>query len=125
MATILVIEDNAANMKLAKVLLEKADHKVLLAGDGETGVRLAREYSPDLILMDVHMPGMDGLTATGILKDDPQTRDIPIIALTAFAMKEDSERILAAGCDGYVTKPFHYPVFMSEVERMLNRSKAP
>lgn len=125
MATILVVEDNPANMKLARVVLEKAGHTVLAAGEGEAGVQLAREHAPDLILMDVQMPGMDGLTATGILKGDPQTRGIPIIALTAFAMKGDAEKVLAAGCDGYVTKPFHYPAFLSEVSRMLDRSKAP
>lgn len=125
MATILVVEDNAANMKLARVLLEKAGHAVLMAGDGETGVQLAREFVPDLILMDVQMPGMDGLAATGILKDDPLTRSIPIIALTAHAMKGDDEKILAAGCDDYLAKPFHYPSFLSAVARMLDRGKAP
>lgn len=121
MATILVVEDNAANMKLARVLLEKAGHAVLMAGDGETGVRLARESVPDLILMDVQMPGMDGLAATGILKDDPLTQGIPIIALTAHAMKGDNEKILAAGCDGYLTKPFHYPDLLKAIDDILAR----
>lgn len=124
MATILVVEDNLANMKLARVVLEKAGHAVLMAEAGEAGLQLAREQAPDLILMDVQMPGMDGLTATGILKNDPQTRNIPIIALTAFAMKGDAEKILAAGCDGYLTKPFHYPDLLSEVARLLERGKA-
>lgn len=121
MATILVVEDNAANMKLARVLLEKAGYAVLMAGDGETGVQLARESVPDLILMDVQMPGMDGLAATGILKGDPLTRSIPIIALTAHAMKGDDEKILAAGCDGYLAKPFHYPDLLKAVDDILAR----
>ena len=124
MATILVVEDNAANLKLALTLLAVAGHTALTAGDGEAGVRLAREHRPDLILMDVQMPGMDGLAATALLKADAATASIPVVALTAFAMKGDEERILAAGCDGYIAKPFHYPDFLAKLEAVLKREAA-
>ena len=115
MATILVIEDNAANMTLAVFLLQSAGHTVLSATDAETGLRLAREQQPALILMDIQLPGMDGLEATGLLKDDPATRAIPVIALTALAMKGDEARIRAAGCDGYIAKPLVYREFLAVV----------
>ena len=92
MATVLVIEDNPANMKLASLLLRNAGHTVLCAVDAETGLTLARAERPDLILMDVQLPGMDGLAATALLKRDPATAVIPVIALTAMAMKEDQEK---------------------------------
>ena len=106
MATILIVEDNATNMKLSTFLLESADYTVVAATNAETGLTLAREGHPDLILMDIQLPGMDGLQATALLKADDATSDIPVIALTALAMKGDEERILAAGCDAYVAKPF-------------------
>jgi two-component system cell cycle response regulator DivK len=115
MPTILVIEDNPANMTLAVFLLQSAGHTVLAATDAETGLRLAREQQPTLILMDIQLPGMDGLEATGILKDDPATRAIAVIALTALAMKGDEARIRAAGCDGYIAKPFVYHEFLAVI----------
>lgn len=118
MARILVIEDNAANMKLAVFLLEKAGHEVLRATDAEAGVRLARERQPALILMDVQLPGMDGLEATRLLKADAATRAIKVVALTAFAMSGDEERFRAAGCDGYVAKPIRYHEFLKTVVAM-------
>lgn len=108
MATILVIEDNAANMRLATFVLESADHVVLSATDAEIGLTIARAQRPDLILMDIQLPGMDGLQATALLKADATTRAIPVVALTALAMKGDEERIRAAGCDGYIAKPLDY-----------------
>ena len=102
---ILIIEDNAMNMELAVDLLEAAGHEVFKAMEAETGVELARSHQPELILMDVSLPGMDGLAATQELKADPATRNIPIVALTAHAMDGDSDSILAAGIDRYMTKP--------------------
>jgi two-component system cell cycle response regulator DivK len=105
MAKILVVEDNADNMFLTVMLLESAGHTILSANDAELGLTLARRDRPDLILMDIQLPGMDGLEATALLKRDPTTAAIPVIALTALAMKGDEERIRAAGCDGYIAKP--------------------
>lgn len=115
MARVLVVEDNPANMTLATFLLESAGHTVLKASDAETGVALAGKEQPDLVLMDIQLPGMDGLKATGLLKADPLTRDIPVIALTALAMKGDEERIRAAGCDGYIAKPLSYKDFLTTI----------
>ena len=119
MARILVIEDNPTNLRLATFLLELADHTVLAAVDAEGGLTVAREEHPDLILMDIQLPGMDGLEATGILKRDETTRDIPIIALTSLAMKGDEERIRAAGCDGYIAKPLAYRDFLTVISALL------
>jgi two-component system cell cycle response regulator DivK len=119
MPTILVVEDNATNMKLSTFLLESADYTVIGATNAEIGVTLARDEHPDLILMDIQLPGMDGLQATGLLKADPATKDIPVIALTALAMKGDEERILAAGCDGYIAKPLDYKDFLTVVAATL------
>jgi two-component system, cell cycle response regulator DivK len=124
MATILLVEDNAANMKLATFLLESAGHTVLSAADAEVGLTLAREGHPELILMDIQLPGMDGLQATMLLKADPATRDIPVIALTALAMKGDEERIRAAGCDGYIAKPLDYKGFLAIVAENVGSQKA-
>ena len=119
MATVLVVEDNAANMKLTTFLLESAGHTVLSASDAEAGLTLARDERPALILMDIQLPGMDGLRATALLKRDAVTRDIPVIALTALAMKGDEERIRAAGCDGYVAKPIAYKEFLATIATRL------
>jgi two-component system cell cycle response regulator DivK len=119
MATILIVEDNATNMKLSTFLLESADYTVLTATNAEIGLTVARESHPDLILMDIQLPGMDGLTATAALKADEATRAIPVIALTALAMKGDEERIRAAGCDGYIAKPLDYKDFLATVKARL------
>ena len=119
MSTILVVEDNAANLKLAAFLLESAGHTVISARDAEAGLTLARSEHPALILMDIQLPGMDGLVATGLLKADEATRGIPVIALTALAMKGDEERIRAAGCDGYIAKPLSYKEFLDTVSSHL------
>jgi two-component system, cell cycle response regulator DivK len=118
-AKVLVVEDNAANMKLATFILESAKHTVISARDAEAGLTLAREEHPDLILMDIQLPGMDGLQATGLLKADEATRGIPVIALTALAMKGDEERIRAAGCDGYIAKPLAYKDFLAVIASHL------
>jgi two-component system cell cycle response regulator DivK len=108
MAKVLIVEDNPANMTLATFLVQSAGHAVISATDAEAGLMLARSEQPGLILMDIQLPGMDGLEATRQLKRDGATSGIPVIALTAFAMKGDEERIRAAGCDGYIAKPLAY-----------------
>jgi two-component system cell cycle response regulator DivK len=121
MAKVLVIEDNPANMTLATFLLQSAGHVVLSAVDAETGLTLARTEQPDLVLMDIQLPGMDGLQATGLLKQDETTSSIPVIALTALAMKGDEERIRAAGCDGYIAKPLDYKGFLATISEFLEK----
>jgi two-component system, cell cycle response regulator DivK len=119
MATVLVIEDNPANLTLAIFLLQSAGHTVITATDAEGGLTLARDEQPDLILMDIQLPGMDGLQATMQLKQDDATRAIPVIALTALAMKGDEARIRAAGCDGYIAKPLAYKDFLAVISAQL------
>ena len=119
MARVLIVEDTAANLKLASFLLESAGHVVISARDAEAGLTIAREEQPNLILMDIQLPGMDGLEATAVLKRDDITRSIPVIALTALAMKGDEERIRAAGCDGYIAKPLDYKSFLATITSHL------
>jgi two-component system, cell cycle response regulator DivK len=119
MARVLVIEDNDSNMTLATFLLKSVGHTVLCAADAEEGLAMARAERPDLILMDIQLPGMDGLEATALLKSDASTRTVPVIALTALAMKGDEERIRGAGCDGYIAKPMRYKEFLETVSRFL------
>ena len=125
MATILIIEDNPANMKLTSLLLRHAGHSVLCAVDAETGLTLARGSRPDLILMDIQLPGMDGLAATALLKRDLATAAIPVIALTALAMKDDQERSRAAGCDAYIAKPLRYQQLYDTIDALLTRPAPP
>jgi two-component system cell cycle response regulator DivK len=122
MAKILIVEDNADNLALAVFLLQSAGHAVLSAREAEAGLTLARDERPDLILMDIQLPGMDGLEAIGLLKRDEATRAIPVIALTALAMKGDEERIRAAGCDGYIAKPMRYKEFLATIASQLART---
>lgn len=124
MATVLVVEDNPANMTLAIFLLESAGHTVLSATDAEAGLTLANNAQPNLILMDIQLPGMDGLEAAALLKGDETTRAIPVIALTALAMKGDEERIRAAGCDGYIAKPLSYREFLATIADRLGTVSA-
>ncbi|NHZ35519.1 response regulator [Massilia rubra] len=124
MATILVIEDNPANMKLASLLLRHAGHAVLCAVDAESGLTMARTERPDLILMDIQLPGMDGLAATALLKQDPATGAIPVIALTAMAMKEDREKSESAGCDAYIAKPLRYQELFAAIDALLPQGAA-
>src|SRR5258706_10259936 len=119
MANVLIIEDNPSNMAMAEFLLLSAGHTVLKATDAEAGLTLARDEQPNLILMDIQLPGMDGLAATALLKGDVATRAIPVIALTALAMKGDEERIRAAGCDGYIAKPLAYREFLATIAAHL------
>lgn len=114
---ILVVEDNPLNLELVTDLLEMSGHTVVPADSGEVALDIARTQKLDLILMDVSLPGKDGLTVTTELKADPKTQDIPVIAVTAHSMVKDRERIVAAGCDGYVTKPIDAVTFVSEIEK--------
>ena len=108
-------------MKLMVFLLESAGHTVISARDAEAGLAMARDKRPNLILMDIQLPGMDGLEATVLLKSDDATRAIPVIALTALAMRGDEERIRAAGCDGYIAKPMQYQELLSVIAAQLAR----
>ncbi len=114
---VLVIEDNELNMKLVRGLLSTGDYEVLEASDAEAGIKLAQEHLPDLILMDIQLPGMDGLTATKNIKKDEKTKDIPVVALTSYAMDGDDEKAKKAGCAGYITKPIDTRGFMKNIEQ--------
>jgi two-component system cell cycle response regulator DivK len=119
MARILIVEDSPTNMLLAVDVLESAGHTALQAENAQAGIDLAHSALPDLILMDIQLPGMDGMTATRLLKADAQTAAIPVIALTASAMKGDRERIMAAGFDGYIEKPIRYKEFLSAIAAII------
>ncbi|TFD12204.1 response regulator [Cryobacterium sp. TMT1-2-2] len=116
MARILIVEDNPINMKLATLLVRRAGHVTFEAVDAESGLLLAHREIPDLILMDIQLPGMDGFAATAELKKNPVTAEIPVIALTAMAMSRDQERAREVGCDAYITKPLQY----QELEDAIN-----
>ena len=117
--TILVVEDNELNMKLFHDLLEVQGYKILQTGDGNEAFDLAQKHRPDLILMDIQLPEKSGLEVTREIKAEPQLRDIPIIAVTAFAMRDDEERIRAAGCDDYLAKPISVTGFLEKVKRVF------
>lgn len=105
MRKVLLVEDNAMNSRLAQFVLERGGFEVLQAATAEAGIQIANEREPDIILLDLHLPGMDGLSAARLLKQSPKTSHIPIVALTAHAMQGDEERVVEAGCAGYITKP--------------------
>lgn len=117
--TILYVEDNPRNMRLVRKLLEHAGYTVLEAYDGESGINVAVDHRPDLILMDVNLPDIDGLKVTARLKKTPTTSHIPVIALTANAMHGDKEKCLSAGCDGYMPKPISKTVLLETVAATL------
>jgi two-component system cell cycle response regulator DivK len=119
MARILVIEDNPANLKLARVILTSAGHEVLQADNATDGLRLAQECAPQLVLMDIQLPGMDGMSATRVLKNEPTTAHIVVIAVTALAMQSDIEKIRAAGCDDYIAKPYRRASLLAAVDHAL------
>lgn len=116
MSKILVVEDNPTNMTLTVFILESAGHYVLQAENAAIAMQIALEEQPDLIFMDIQLPDVDGLEATRQLKTDPATKNIPIYALTAFAMKGDKERINSSGCDGYLSKPFSHKDLLDLVQ---------
>ena len=115
---ILIVDDNALNIKLCKAILCKS-HEIFTATNAEEGLECARRILPDLILMDIQLPGMDGLAAMQVIKNDDHLRQIPVIALTSFAMVGDREKALAAGCDEYLPKPIEIPILKSMVARFL------
>ena len=118
---ILIVDDNPHNLKLARVVLSQEGHDVRTASDAEQALELLDEFHPRVVLMDIQLPGMDGLELTRRLKADPARRDIVIIALTAYAMKGDEEKARAAGCDGYLSKP----VDIDELGRAVAEYLAP
>lgn len=117
---ILVVEDNDMNMQLVEFLLEEGGYDIVKATSGEEALSLTHEgAAPDLILMDIHLPGMDGLSVVRAMKADTRTARIPILALTAHAMRGDRDRFLEAGCDGYISKPIDVKTFLSAIEQYL------
>ncbi len=125
MTTILIIEDNRRSMLLIRDLLQMHGFRTLEAFDGEEGIARAKAERPDLILMDLQLPGMDGLTATRLLRQDPVTAGIPVVALTAHAMKGDRERALQAGCNGYIPKPIDTRRFLAQIQGFLRGAAKP
>lgn len=119
MKRILVVEDNERNMYLITFILEKMGHRVLRAVTGEEGVEVAETERPDLILMDIQLPGIDGLEATKRIRASAAAREIPIVAVTSFAMTGDRERLLAAGCNGYIEKPIDPETIMDQIASFL------
>jgi len=119
---ILIVEDNEKNLKLVRDVLQHTGYQTLEATTGEDGVRLAQERRPALVLMDIQLPGIDGITALRQLRADAATRAIPVIAVTASAMTHDRQKIMAAGFDGYQTKPIRVKEFLDAVRRTLDRA---
>jgi CheY-like chemotaxis protein len=120
MRRILVVEDNDMNMQLVEFLLEEGGYAIVKATSGEEALAaVTRDTTPDLILMDIHLPGMDGLSVVRRMKSDDRTARIPILALTAHAMRGDKDRFLEAGCDGYISKPIDVKTFLSSIEQYL------
>jgi two-component system, cell cycle response regulator DivK len=122
-ACILYVEDNAQNMRLVRKMLSLGGYDMIGAETGSAGISLAESEMPDLILMDINLPDMDGLKVTNRLKSEPKLAHIPIIALTANAMHGDRERFLSAGCDGYLTKPLAKDALLNTVARFLRQVK--
>jgi len=117
--TVLIIEDNELNMKLFADLIRAEGHRVLESGDGVQGFQLARQERPDLIVMDIQLPAISGLEITRWLKEDAELAHIPVVAVTAFAMKGDETRILNGGCEAYLAKPISVASFLGTIRRLL------
>ena len=122
--TVLIVEDNPLNMRLFTDLLEVSGHIVLQCIDGRTVNKLAIEKQPDLIIMDIQLPEVSGLDITRWLKDDERTRHIPVLAVTAFAMRTDEERVREAGCEDYLSKPIQIQSFIRTVDELMNGKAA-
>ena len=118
--TVLIVEDNELNMKLFHDLLEAQGYGILQTRDGMEALKMAREHKPDLILMDIQLPEVSGLEVTKWIKEDDDLKSIPIIAVTAFAMKGDEEKIRQGGCEAYISKPISVPQFLETVKSYLN-----
>ena len=121
--TVLIIDDNPKNVELAGDVIRRPGLKIIEADNAESGIELARKHLPDLILMDIQLSDMNGKEATAILKKDEKTRNIPIVAMTSYAMDGDKKEIMAAGCDGYISKPFYPRELVKIVESFLEKSK--
>lgn len=122
---ILIVEDNPDNLELVSFLIQRAGFEALQASNGVQGVAVARQYKPDLVLLDLAMPDMDGWTMARTLKSDPATKSIPLVALTAFSLPGDRRRALEAGCDGYLTKPIHVATFIKEISAYIRSGEQP
>ena len=122
--SVLVVEDKELNMKLFRDLLDAFGYDTVACRDGVRAVDLAREHKPDLIIMDIQLPQLNGLDVTKWIKDDPELVHIPILAVTAFAMRADEQRVREAGCEGYLSKPIQIASFMREVNRLTARQAA-
>ena len=123
--TVLIVEDNELNMKLFHDLLDAHGYATLQTRDGMEALQLAREHRPNLILMDIQLPEVSGLEVTKWLKDDDELRDIPVIAVTAFAMKGDEERIRQGGCEAYISKPISVSGFIETIRRFIGEASVP
>jgi CheY-like chemotaxis protein len=121
-ARVLVVEDNDMNMQLVEYLLEEGGYQIVKAASGEEALSVAREGDAvDLILMDIHLPGIDGLSVVREMKNDARTKSIPILAVTAHAMRGDKDRFLEAGCDGYISKPIDVKTFLGSIAQYVRR----
>ena len=116
---VLVVEDNPLNMKLIRSLLQLGDFDMLEAPDAESGIELAKKRKPDLILMDIQRPGMDGLSATQIIRNDPSLKNVPIVAITSYAMHGDEQKAKSAGCSGYIAKPIDTRSFLDTINEYM------
>ncbi len=121
--TVLIVEDNELNMKLFHDLLEASGYATLQARNGQTALELARAHRPDLVLMDIQLPGMSGLDVTRTLKADPGLAAIPVVAVTAFAMKGDEDRMRAGGCEAYLSKPISLAKFLETVRSFIGAGR--
>ena len=121
--TVLVVEDNELNMKLFNDLLEAHDYRVVQTRDGLSALDMARKHNPDLILMDIQLPEVSGIEVTKWLKEDDQLRHIPVIAVTAFAMKGDEQKIREGGCEAYISKPISVMSFLQTIDGFLKTKK--
>lgn len=117
--TILIVEDDVLSMKLETDLLQAHGYDILQSVDGKDALSLAREHHPDLIIMDIQLPEISGMEYTKMLKADEELKDIPVLAVTAFAMKGDEEKFRAAACDGYISKPISIPNFLETVDKLI------
>ncbi len=125
MKTILIVEDNENNLYMMRFIVGKLGHRVLEARDGAAGVEMAKERHPDLILMDIQLPVLDGYAATRRIRQEASLKDIPIIAVTSYAMVGDKEKALAAGCTAYVEKPINPPSFIKILEQYIQAEGEP
>jgi two-component system cell cycle response regulator DivK len=123
MSVILIIEDNEKNMKLVRDVLRVKGYQTLEAGNAEDGIELATQRKPDLVLMDIQLPGMNGIEALGVLRASPATSAIPVVAVTASVMQQDRKQITEAGFDGYIGKPINLKEFLETVRSMLERRR--